>query len=305
MYMLLSYFTLQQRRKYLMPLGAAFLLLAAFLFSGLTIVQAGAAVPTQVLTSGYFGGSGNESITGVVYAPDGSLIAVGSSSDPTFRGGKSFGTGSACSPSNLGGFIAKFSANGHTLQWSSYFPCGVAVPYRVAIDSLGDIYVAGIAKTSFAALLGGNSAYPNPNGSDDPFVAKISANGQNFLWGSYHPGGNELDDVHIGMVSNTEPVISGRSSSASNRIFLARFNSTGQSRTSYVEITDPLAGGAFVHINGLAVRPDGLVAPVGYYQRESNLKVPFLIAYSANSATMGEIWRRALEFAGGHYRAGG
>jgi hypothetical protein len=288
---LMFYFTSQQRFKRLMPLGAAFLLLAASLFSELNGVQAGLTFPTQVLTSSYFGGSGNENITGVAPTPDGGFIIVGSSTAPTFRAGKAFGTGSTCSSSNAGGFIAKLGGYGRGVQWYSYFNCGVAVPYRVAVDSTGAIYVAGIAKTGFAVLLGGNGAYPNPNGGDDPFVAKISADGLTLLWGSYHPGGSDLDDVHIGLVSDNQPVISGRSSSAGNRIFLARFSANGQSRTSYGEISDPLAGGAFVHINGLAVRADGLVAPVGYYQRETNLKVPFLIAYDSTSPNMGELWR--------------
>lgn len=255
-------------------------------------VKAGFITQTQLFAASYYGSNSIDTVTGVAHNTDGSFIIVGRSENPAWRGGKAFGTASPCTSNNAGGFITKFGSDGRSVIWHDYFPCGVAVPHKIALDAGGNVYVAGIAKTAFSNLINGTFSTA-PNGADDPFVAKFSPDGTTLIWGTYHLGENELDDVHLAVVNQNEPVISGRQSGngLTNRIFLARFSNDGKNRLAFTDFTDPQNATAQTQINGLAARADGIIYPVGYYQREANLQVPFLIGFNSAQSSMPEIWR--------------
>jgi hypothetical protein len=119
--------------------------------------------------------AGNAWVTGWTRSPD---LAVGGF-DTSYNGGPFSDQGDA--------FIAKINANG-TLAWSSFlggeFDDNV---HAVAIDGPGNAWVTGDTTSSGWAVGGFDTSY---NGSRDPFIAKIDANGT-LAWSSYLGGTNQ------------------------------------------------------------------------------------------------------------------
>tara|TARA_B100000508_G_scaffold141093_1_gene146532 strand:- start:38340 stop:41909 length:3570 start_codon:yes stop_codon:yes gene_type:complete len=111
-------------------------------------------------------------------------------------------------------FISKYSPDGTTMLWSTFFgggdnTQGTEVPHSLICDTDNNIYVYGVTSSLDFPIVngfqtnhsGGNTLSINFNGANfgnvgtDIFVAKFSANGQN-LDGSTYVGGSENDGVN-------------------------------------------------------------------------------------------------------------
>ncbi len=251
------------------------------------VARAAQTVPTQVITSSFYGHIGSEEITGVAQFSNGDIIIVGNSDTPTFPGATAIGgAGSPCSSTNPGGFIARLNPNGQAFIWQRYFNCGVAAPRRVVLDASDNIYIAGIAYSGFSSLVSG-TCDTTINGSSDPFVAKLSPTTGNMVWASFRQGEAYLDNVQLGLASGGRPLLGGKNGATA---FLTRFGSDGSCDAGFdTSVSDPLNGGAQTWLAELVVKPaDDTVYAIGYHQRETNLKVPFLVSFNSSGAVR---WR--------------
>ncbi len=147
-------------------------------------------------------GSSQEIGRGVAVDSSGAVYITGGTSSANFPvTSGAYDTNLATGGSELGSegasdvFVAKFSPNGQ-LAWSTY----IGGPnydrsYAIAVDSAGDVYVAGRAGPGFPTTSGAlqtafggdnnrNSAY----GAQDGFVAKLAADGGSLIWSTYFGG---------------------------------------------------------------------------------------------------------------------
>ncbi|PHR46434.1 MAG: hypothetical protein COA32_11310 [Fluviicola sp.] len=111
-------------------------------------------------------------------------------------------------------FISKYSPDGTTMIWSTFFGGGdnnqgTEVPHSLICDTDNNIYVYGVTSATDFPIengfqtnhAGGSALSINSNGTNfgtvgtDIFVAKFSANGQDLL-GSTYVGGSENDGVN-------------------------------------------------------------------------------------------------------------
>ncbi|HEV8059517.1 MAG TPA: SBBP repeat-containing protein, partial [Gemmataceae bacterium] len=126
---------------------------------------------SSVAFSTYLGGSDVDQAMSLAIDSSSNLYIVGFTASTNFPTVNPF-------QSTIGGgdgdaFLAKLSGNGQTLLYSSYF--GGSDDDRamgVAVDALGNIYIAGTtASTNFPTL---NALQPNFGGSFDGFLIKLS-----------------------------------------------------------------------------------------------------------------------------------
>ncbi len=92
-------------------------------------------------------------------------------------------------------FVAKVSADGASVDYSTYLG-GVDHEYGhgIALDAVGNAYVTGwTSSTNFPTTPGAFDT--SHNGSNDAFIAKVSADGASLTYGTYL-GGSDLDRGH-------------------------------------------------------------------------------------------------------------
>lgn len=138
----------------------------------------------------YYGGPGEDQITGITCDPVGNVYVSGitsSSSGIASSGSYQFvlaGVGD--------GFIAKFNASG-SRQWGTYFGgSGYEIISTIISDTGSNIYVAGTTSSSTGISTAG-TYQPVKNFTDDGFISKFNSSGVR-QWGTYY-GGNGIDGV--------------------------------------------------------------------------------------------------------------
>ncbi|MGB5438207.1 MAG: DUF4347 domain-containing protein, partial [Gammaproteobacteria bacterium] len=132
----------------------------------------------------YFGGTGTESIIDIALDAGGNIYVTGSASIPTTL---PITAGPFGMPGAQDAFVAKFSNDGSTLLYSTYFGGGSAdTASGIVVDSAGNIYVAGNTySNNFPAINGNDTAIA---GSKDAYVVKLNAAGTAIVYGSYLGG---------------------------------------------------------------------------------------------------------------------
>lgn len=173
---------------------------------------------TQLLSSTYFGGSGNDGINeNLVYNyadeirgeinldANGNIIVVSSTLSTNlpvtagvFQQNHAGG--------NQDGFIAKFSSNLQSLIWCSYFGGNAAdAIYSMDIDAMNNIYICG---GTYSSNLQTTSPVVKPtnSGNIDGFIAKIAANGHSILNSTYL-GCNKYDQTFLISLDNDENIV--------------------------------------------------------------------------------------------------
>jgi hypothetical protein len=148
----------------------------------------------SIVYSTYLGGRGYEGWPGLALDRAGCAYVVG------YTNSANFPKVNAYDASFNGGidlFITKFNSNG-TLAFSTYFGgSGDEWWGRIAVDSLGCVYVAGMTRSSDLPV---TSAFDSTyNGGDDIFLAKFSADGQTLLYCTYL-GGTGTEENHAFVV---------------------------------------------------------------------------------------------------------
>jgi hypothetical protein len=139
--------------------------------------------------STFLGGSGQEKGQGISLDSAGNAVVVGltlSSDFPTTAGAydRSYNGGDT--------FVAKLSAGGDALMWSTFLGGSGSEDNRtIALDASENIVVTGSTySTDFPTTAGAHDG--SHNGGSDVFVAKLSSTGSSLLLGSYF-GGSAAD----------------------------------------------------------------------------------------------------------------
>jgi hypothetical protein len=150
----------------------------------------------QLLWSTLIGGPNHDRAYGLEVAADGGIIVAGRAGEgfPTTAGviqpafaGDTVGGGAY---GKQDGFIAKLSADGSTLLWSTYFgDSGPGFLRDVGVDPGNKIYVAGAFFAGLAHITP-TALQAAPKGSHDLVYARVNATGTAVEYGTYI-GGNE------------------------------------------------------------------------------------------------------------------
>ena len=132
---------------------------------------------TALVYSTYLGGSGQDAGFGIAVDSSGNAYVTGDTASTNFPGASS----SSIQPTYGGGpydaFVAEISAGGTALLYSTYLGgSGQDLGSNVAIDSSGNVYVAGsTASTNFPGVSSSSIQPTIGGGGLDAFVAKIGA----------------------------------------------------------------------------------------------------------------------------------
>jgi hypothetical protein len=165
-------------------------------------------IDPQLIYSTYLGGDSGEFSKSIVTDTDGNIIVAGRSISTQFPQG---GT-----PGNSGGyiFITKLNASGY----SHIFTVTLGGSKNdfvesIALDNLGNICLTGWTesedfptKNAYQNIISGN---PQADPSRDAFVAKLSANGDQFVFSTFFGAGDEDDAYDIAVDLNNYIYIVG------------------------------------------------------------------------------------------------
>ncbi|HJU84492.1 MAG TPA: Ig-like domain-containing protein [Holophagaceae bacterium] len=170
---------------------------------------------SSLLWATYFGGDHGDEIDALAVDGGGNVIVAGwtgSTNLPTTAGAyqRSWGGGDD-------GFVAKFSADGSSLLWSTYLG-GTINDYvsAMSLDSSGNLILAGRTfSTNFPTTAGAfQRVNTSTQGYAEGFVSKLSANGSSLLWSTYL-GGSKWDVIDgLALDATGNAVVSGSSSSS-------------------------------------------------------------------------------------------
>jgi hypothetical protein len=145
----------------------------------------------------YLGGPNYDRAYAVEIASDDSIVIAGRAGDgfPTTNGAMTTTfSGDSDASSVYGhqdGFVAKLSADGQSLLWSTYVGDSAAAFVRdIALDSSDRVYFAGAQYVAAPATPNVVGHQPSVVGTYDSYIGQISANGQSLLFGTFI-GGNE------------------------------------------------------------------------------------------------------------------
>jgi hypothetical protein len=132
------------------------------------------------LWSTYLGGSNDDGGYGIAVDSSGNVLVTGG----TWSASWTSGGWDTSYNSNEDGFVAKLSTDGSHL-WSTYLG-GDSGDWGngIAVDVSGNVHVVGSTSSAGWTSGGFNTTF---NGSQDPFVIKLSANGAH-LWSTYLGG---------------------------------------------------------------------------------------------------------------------
>src|SRR5262249_38443199 len=102
---------------------------------------------SQLLYATYLGGGGYQSPSGLAVDAAGNAYVIGLANVPDFP--VTPNVLQPAPPSPTGGvFIAKISADGSQLVKSTYFGNGSQIPYTIAVDPSGAVYVGGYSQST-------------------------------------------------------------------------------------------------------------------------------------------------------------
>jgi Beta-propeller repeat len=144
----------------------------------------------NLVFSTYFGGTGHDNAYDIALTTAMAVVMTGPSQSPDLPTSRNAAFPTKPSPSPLGnsGFVARFSADGSSLECCTYFGGATSeYPYGIGVDAQHNIYIGGQTQSgeTFPATLGAYQT--SPGGSADAFIAKFSADGA-LTWATYLGG---------------------------------------------------------------------------------------------------------------------
>ena len=169
---------------------------------------------TTLVYSTYIGGSGADSAYTVAVDAAGSAYIAGSTNSSDFPIKNAFQTVNSAAlsnPTNLTGFVSKFSPTGNELLYSTYLGGSVSEEvHAIAVDASGNAYVAGeTCSPDFPVV----NAFQMTNrsscntGGPNAFVTKLNGTGNALIYSTYlggSGGGNGIiGDYAYGIAVDT------------------------------------------------------------------------------------------------------
>src|SRR5580698_4421784 len=105
-------------------------------------------------------------------------------------------------------FLAKLNADG-SLNYATYLGgAGEDAGHAIALDSTGDVYVAGATDSiDFPTV---HAAQPAPGGHGDAFVAKFSNDGLRLIYSTFIGGSGQDEALGIAIDTNLDAYVTGR-----------------------------------------------------------------------------------------------
>jgi hypothetical protein len=218
-------------------------------------------------------------VVGDTVSPDLGSNSAGNGTVNPLTGGSSLNNGNGGASDD--GFIAKLSSDGTQYLFLSYLGgSGIDIAEGAAIDSAGNVYVAGLTQSTdfpvtqgaFQTTCGTDTNCNAASGSafDDAFVTAISpGNTPTFIYSTYLGGENTDDAFAIAVDSNRNTYITGQTFSSKfptknpltgianptnlQKTFVASLNSTGTS----LNYSTYLGGSGNEQGDGIAVDTNG------------------------------------------------
>ncbi len=196
----------------------------------------------SLIFSTYLGGLAQEVPTDVAVDSEDNIIVAGVTGSPDFPVVNALKSNSTCvSGGTVDGFITKFSEDGQSLLFSTFFG-GDRNDwlYTMNIDSTGRIAISGTTDSTDFPLL--NPYQDTHAGALDVFLSLIEADGQSLLFSTYigtagvdHGRRVDFDSLGNVLVAGmsaigdlaTEGVYQEEHAGGSSDAFLAKFNQTG------------------------------------------------------------------------------
>lgn len=188
-------------------------------------------------------------------------------------------------------FVVKLNPAG-SVVWATYLGSVNSVddPTAIAVDTADNVYIAGTtgsinsAGTAFPTTSG--SAFPTQTGSEGGFLAKISADGTQLLFGTYVPGLNGSDDVVMALDAQGNAYVAGNTRSGSIPATTGAFQTSTNSTSTGAILKFNSSGSALVYatylggtgasdntqIQGIAVDANGSAYVVGELIEASSAK---------------------------------
>ena len=219
----------------------------------------------------WLGGSDWDRGQAVAAASDGTFCVAGTTASFNFPVLLAW-QGTKTGPANFGdAFLSKFAADGRSLLWSTFLG-GYATEegFAVAVDGTGAVYVAGRTTSDDYPTY---RAYKGTGGSNDAFLTKLSAAGDEMIY-STRLGGNDTEYARgLAVTSNGSAVLVGKTGSSDFPkvaslqtykgdwdAFVTRFKPDG----SAPDFSTPLGGSLEDEAAAVAVTPDGAVIVTGF-----------------------------------------
>lgn len=195
----------------------------------------------EILYSTYYGGSGDDFVSGATIDSQGNMILVGTTPSTDFPLKNALVANRSAYERDV--FVLKLSSDGSNVIFSTYL--GSASPYysiEVTTDSNDNIIVTG--STIATDFLIKDAYQENNTGGTDAFITKITPDGQTAIFSTYF-GGTEDEKINevttdgndniivIGVTSSEEqfPIknaLRPSKNTTSWDVFLAKFSSDGQ-----------------------------------------------------------------------------
>ena len=225
--------------------------------------------PYVQVFSTYLGGSQAEYAGGIAVDGEGAVYVSG------YTESKDFPTLGSKPAARMDAFVSKFSKDGTSLVYSSFFPLARDVTPRpfLAVDSSGSVYLTGsTASSKFPIKNAFQSEYGG--GSADGFVLKLTPKGNGLVYGSFLGGASGDYPAAIAVNGQGEAVITGSTASGdfpirkavqpkyvnSRDVFVAKVAGDGKS----LVFSTYLGGANWDEGRGIALGPDGSIFTAGY-----------------------------------------
>jgi uncharacterized protein (TIGR03437 family) len=147
-----------------------------------------------LLYSTYLGGSLDDQGNGIALDSAGQAYVIGTTLSSDFPTASAFQTASG---GGQDAFVAKLSATGNVLMYSSYLGgSGTESGNAIAVDASQQAYVTGVTDSTSFPTTGGSFQTAN-HGGQDAFVAKVNATGSALVYSTYL--GGAVNDIGIGI----------------------------------------------------------------------------------------------------------
>ena len=139
-------------------------------------------------------------------------------------------------------FVAKLSADGSTLLYSTYLGASSDdYAYGIAVDATGSAYVTGYTTSSnFPATPGSFQPSPQYPGNDTPFVAKLDPSGSKLLYATYL--GNGLG-YGIAVDGSGNAYVTGYAYCCSFPTTAGAYKTTANQNSAFVTKVNPTGSG--------------------------------------------------------------
>ncbi len=206
---------------------------------------------SDLVYADYIGGNNADYAIGLALDSSNNVYVTGSTTSSNFPSVNPY---QAIEPGSYSGFVSKISANGSSLSYSTYLGGnGFDQPAGIAVDSLGEAYIAGTTtSTNFpTANAYQNAALPNQGGlyGNYGFVTKFAAAGSSLIYSTYLTGNTTVvQNCGTPCWPNPYSAVSAVALDANGNVYLA-----GTTNTSNF----PATSGAYLTSN--SPQPDSTI----------------------------------------------